>query len=47
MQGSGKAKYDIKVLKKNKENLKYASKIKRPFLNENQINKRLEFSFEH
>ena len=32
---------------KNKENIKYATKIKRPFLNQNQINKRLKFAFDH
>ena len=32
---------------KNKENIKYTTKIKRPFLNQNQINKRLKFAFDH
>ena len=32
---------------KNKDNIKYASKLKRPFLDENHLKKRLKFAFDH
>ena len=40
------SKSTIYIILKNKENIKYATKIKRPFLNENQINKRLKLAFD-